>query len=97
MKRLAILLASLVCLETARAHAAMADAHNVNLDQETDFAYAEALNALTADGWRHVTEPRREGDFVRATAEDFDGHRRSVLADPRTGVVLPEFDTVRDE
>ncbi|WP_424140699.1 SPW repeat protein [Roseomonas chloroacetimidivorans] len=96
-KRLAMLLAGLVCLGTATAHAAMTDAHNANLGHGADFAFAEALNALAADGWRHVTDLRREGDFVRATAEDFGGHRRAVLVDPRTGVVLPDFETVRDD
>ncbi|MCK8786551.1 hypothetical protein M0638_19425 [Roseomonas sp. NAR14] len=93
MSRLAILLFSLACLATATAHAGMPDARNANLGEGTDFAYAEALNALAADGWRHVSDLRREGDFVRATAEDFDGRRRTVLVDPRTGVVLPEFET----
>jgi hypothetical protein len=56
----------------------------------------QALNALAADGWRHVADVRRQGDFVRASVQDFDGRQRSMLMDPRTGVVLPEFETARE-
>ncbi len=74
--------------------AAMTDAHDANGDYKSDAAYTAALNALVANGWHDVKALQRQGDYVRATVQDFDGQQRSVLVDPRTGIVLPDMDAI---
>ena len=92
MKHGVIQLCILAFLATPTLNAATTNGRNAERNGTADSAYSGALNALHADGWHDITGLQRQGDYVRATTQDFDGQQRSVLVDPRTGVVFPDMD-----